>query len=128
MTGKKGWAALLIVGVLASSVSTAALADGRHGGGGGNGVALAAGIIGAVVVGSLIANSAQQPAYGPVYPEPQPYYPPQQVYYQAPPPVYYQPQPVAYVHEYRERREYREYRGYRRDDRRDGYRDGYYER
>ncbi len=121
MVNKKGLSVLLIAGVLASSVSTAAFAEG-HRGGGGDGVAIAAGILGAVVVGSLIANSVQQP----VYQQPQPYYaPPPQAYYQEQPqpvyyqeaPRYYQPQRVAYVREYRERRDYRE---------RDGYRDGYY--
>jgi uncharacterized membrane protein YeaQ/YmgE (transglycosylase-associated protein family) len=123
MIGKKGLSALLIVGVMASSVSTAALAEGHRGGG--NGVAIAAGILGAVVVGSLIANSVQQPVY---QAQPERYYaPPPQVYYeQQRQPVYYQeapryyePQRVAYVHEYRERREYRE----RGDDH-----DGYYRR
>ena len=109
MIVKKSLTALLIVGALASSVvSTSAFA---HGGRGGNGFAIAAGVLGAVAVGTLIANSAQQP----VYQEPQPVYyapPPQQVYYQ-PPPQYYQPRPV-YVREYP----------------RDGYyyRDGYYSR
>ncbi|HEY4318401.1 MAG TPA: hypothetical protein VGN04_12435 [Herbaspirillum sp.] len=100
MIGKKSLSALVMVGVLAASASSTAFAGGRHhgGGGGGNGLAIAAGILGAVAVGTIIANSASQP----VYDAPQPYYgpPPQQVYYQAP--QYYQasPQPV-YVQEYR---------------------------
>ncbi|HEY4072998.1 MAG TPA: hypothetical protein VGM52_07830 [Herbaspirillum sp.] len=105
MIGKKSLTALLIVGVMASSVPSSAFAHGR----GGNGLAIAAGVLGAVAVGSIIANSAQ-----PVYeaPPPRAYYgpPPEQVYYQAAP-RYYEPPPV-YVREYR----------------RDGYyyHDGYY--
>jgi hypothetical protein len=90
MTRNKTVASLLIVGVLAASVSTSALAGdrGHRHGGGGNGAAIAAGILGAVVVGSLIANSQ------PVYAAPQPYYaPPPQPVYQPAPQVYY-PAPV----------------------------------
>lgn len=118
MASNKIVSALLIVGVLASSVSTAALADDHRNHDRGNGVALAAGILGAVVIGSLIANS--QPVYSapqPQYYQPEPYYQPekpQQVYYQ-PEPQYYGPQPVAYVDGgYRERHEYR--RHYRDQD------------
>lgn len=132
MAGKKGWATLLIVGALTATVSTSALADGYRGhGGGGNGFAIAAGILGAVAVGSLIANAAQPapvyaappqyypPAPAPVYYEaPRQYVAPAQVYYEAPAPRYYREQPVAYVRPYREQREYREPVGY--------YRDGYY--
>jgi hypothetical protein len=114
MVVKKSLSALLIVGVLAASASSTAFAGGRHsgGGGGGNGLAIAAGILGAVAVGTIIANSAQEP----VYQQPQPYYgpPPQQVYYQAPP-QYYQPAPQpVYVREYRRDPYY--------------YQDGYYRR
>lgn len=110
MAGKKIVSALLIVGVLAASASTAALADDRRNHDRGNGVALAAGILGAVVIGSLIANS--QPVYSapqPQYYQPEPYCQPQQQQ------DYYQPQaqyygPVAYVDGgYRERHEYRRY-------------------
>lgn len=92
MTRTKTIASLLIAGVLAASVSTSALAGDRghrgHRNGGGNGAAIAAGILGAVVVGSLIANSQ------PVYAAPQPYYaPPPQPVYQPAPQVYY-PAPV----------------------------------
>jgi hypothetical protein len=107
MRGYKIISPLVVVGVLAASVSTAAFADDYHNRGHGNGAVIAAGILGAVIVGSLIANS--QPSYAPapvyVQPEPQPYpyyeappqayYPPQPVYYQ-PQPVYYQPQPQYY--------------------------------
>lgn len=109
MASKKIVSALLIVGVLASSVSTAALADDHRNHDRGNGVAIAAGILGAVVIGSLIANS--QPVYAapqPQYYQPEPYYPPeQQVYYQ-PQPQYYEAQPAVYVDGgYRERHAYR---------------------
>jgi uncharacterized membrane protein HdeD (DUF308 family) len=52
---------VFIVGVLAASVSTAALADDHRNHDRGTGAALAAGILGAVASGSLIANS--QPVY-----------------------------------------------------------------
>jgi hypothetical protein len=103
MIGKKSLSALVIVGVLAASASSTAFAGGRYhgGGGGGNGLAIAAGILGAVAVGTIIANSASQP----VYEAPQPAYygpPPQQVYYQAPPQYYQAPPQPVYVREYRE--------------------------
>jgi hypothetical protein len=119
MASKKIISSLVIAGVLAASVSTAALADDHRGRGHGNGAAIAAGILGAVVIGSLIANSqpsyaAPQPYYQPqpqpytyYEPQPQPYYPPPQVYYE-PPQQYYAPAPVTYVREgYRDRHEYR---------------------
>ena len=60
-----GWqkivSAVFIVGVLAASVSTATFADDHCNYDRGNGVAVVAGILGAVVIGSLIANS--QPIY-----------------------------------------------------------------
>jgi hypothetical protein len=123
MASKKIISSLLIAGVLAASVSTAALADDHRGRGRGNGAAIAAGILGAVVIGSLIANSqpsyaAPQPYYQPqpqpqpytyYEPQPQPYYPPQQVYY-TPPPQYYAPAPVTYIGGgYRDRHDYRRY-------------------
>jgi|GEM_PF-1876912 len=96
MTLKKTLIPLLAAGVLAASVSSPAMAGGR-----GNGAAIAAGILGAVVVGSLIANANSQPAYvasQPAYvPPPQPVYqyqPAPQVYYPAPVRrTYYAPQP-----------------------------------
>jgi hypothetical protein len=105
MIGKKSLVALLIVGVMASSVSSSAFARGR----GGNGFAIAAGVLGAVAVGTIIANSQ------PVYEAPPPRYygpPPEPVYYRAPP-RYYEPPPV-----------------YQREYAPDGYyyRDGYYSR
>lgn len=129
MAGNKIISSLVIAGVLAASVSTTALADDHRNRG--NGAAIAAGILGAVVIGSLIANSqptyaAPQPYYQPqpyTYYEvqPQPYYPPQpvpQVYYE-PPQQYYGARPAAYIGGgNRERNEYR------RDHHRD--RDGYY--
>ena len=51
MSSNKMVSALLIVDVFASSASTAALADDHHDRG--NGVARAAGILGAVVIGSF---------------------------------------------------------------------------
>lgn len=121
MVSKKIISSLVIAGVLAASVSTAAVAGDHRG----NGAAIAAGILGAVVIGSLIANS--QPTYAapqPYYqPQPQTYYPPQpvqQVYYE-PPQQYYGPPPVAYIDgRYSERHDYRRYQ--HRD------RDGYYAR
>jgi hypothetical protein len=129
MARNKIISSLIIAGVLAASVSTTALADDHRNRG--NGVAIAAGILGAVVIGSLIANSqptyaAPQPYYQPQpYPyyevQPQPYYPPQPVrqgYYE-PQQQYYGPQPAAYIGGgNRERNEYRQ----------DQYsdRDGYY--
>ncbi len=108
MTMKKTLIPLLAAGVLATAVSSPALAGGR---GHGNGAAIAAGILGAVVVGSLIANSANaQPVYvapQPVYvPPPQPVYQPApQVYYPAPvrqtyyvaPQPYYAPPPAVVI-------------------------------
>jgi hypothetical protein len=95
---------LALAGVLAASVSTAAVADDHRGhrGSSGNSDAIALGILGVVVLGSLIANSQQsapppQPVYVAPQPQPQPYYAPQpvqQVYYGAP-----QPQ-VVYVDQY----------------------------
>ena len=103
---------IALAGVLATSLSTSAYADGGHHGHGGNGVAIAAGVLGAIAIGSVIASAAAAPVYAAppaYYPPPPPartYYeaPPQyyqpapqpQVYYQ-PAPVYYQPQPVAVV-------------------------------
>lgn len=111
MASKKIASVLIATTLLASAaaVSTPAMAHGR---GGNDGVAIAAGIIGAVAIGSLIANANSAPAQ-PVYQAP-----PQQVYYQAPQPVYYEqpryyappPRPVHYV-------ERTEVRTYRYDDR-----------
>ncbi len=117
MITKKIIPALLITAVLAASVSTSASAHDR---GGNNGLAIAAGIIGAVAIGSMIANANSGPSYAPpqqVYqPAPQPVYyeAPQQVYYQ-PAPVYVRPAPVYEEREYRERPVYREYRHEYRD-------------
>jgi len=117
MITKKIIPALLITAVLAASVSTSASAHDR---GGNNGLAIAAGIIGAVAIGSMIANANSGPSYAPpqqVYqPAPQPVYyqAPQQVYYQ-PAPVYVRPAPVYVEREYRERPVYREYRREYRD-------------
>ena len=126
MISKKILPAVLVATVLAASVSTSAMAHDR---GGNNGLAIAAGIIGAVAVGSIIANAAApsyaapqvqyQPQYQPVYqPQYQPVYQavPQPVYYQ-PAPVYVRPAPVYVQRGYRERPVYRGY-----------YRDGYYVR
>jgi hypothetical protein len=95
---------IALAGILATSMSCSAYADGgRHGGhGGNNGIAIAAGVLGALAIGSIIANANAAPAY----PAPQPYYqPPAQTYYEAPqqyyqpappPQVVYQPAPVYY--------------------------------
>jgi hypothetical protein len=113
---------LVVGGVLAMSVSTAALADDRRNHHRGNGAAIAAGIIGAVVIGSLIANSqsahaAPQPYYEP---QPQTYYSPQpvqQIYYESPQ-RYYGSQPVHYAGRgYRERHEYRRHQHRERNER-----------
>lgn len=103
---------IALAGLLATSLSTSAYADGgRHRGHGGNGVAIAAGVLGALAIGSVIASANAAPVYSapPAYYPPPPartYYeaPPQyyqpapqpQVYYQ-PAPVYYQPQPAAVI-------------------------------
>jgi hypothetical protein len=105
---------IVLAGVLATSLSSSAYADGGrhrgHGGNGGNGFAIAAGVLGALAIGSVIANANAAPVYSapPAYypPPAQSYYeaPPQyyqqapqpQVYYQ-PAPVYYQPQPAAVI-------------------------------
>ncbi|KAF1040257.1 MAG: hypothetical protein GAK35_03563 [Herbaspirillum frisingense] len=118
MASKKIASVLIATTLLASAavVSTPAMAHGR----GNDGVAIAAGIIGAVAIGSLIANANSVPAQ-PVYqapPQPVYYQAPQQVYYQAPQQVYYEqpryyappPRPVRYV-------ERTEVRTYRYDDR-----------
>jgi hypothetical protein len=122
MRANKLISALLVAGVFGASVSTNALAgDRRHRDhdDGNNGAIIAAGIIGALVIGSMIANSNSD-APAPVYAQPQPYpepqpYPPPQVYYQ-PPPQYYAPQPVYIERGYDGRY------GYHR------YHDGYYRR
>jgi hypothetical protein len=122
MISKKIIPALLVTAVLAASVSTSASARDH---GGNNGLAIAAGVIGAVAIGSMIANANAGPSYAPqpVYQQaPQPVYyqqAPQQVYYQ-PEPVYVRPAPVYVEREYRERPVYREYRR--------EYRDVYYSR
>ncbi|MFJ3044537.1 hypothetical protein ACIPEN_01785 [Herbaspirillum chlorophenolicum] len=116
MASKKIATVLIATTLLASAavVSVPAMAHDR---GGNNGVAIAAGIIGAVAIGSLIANAVPaQPVYQ--APPQQVYYqaPPQPVYYQAPQRVYYEqpsyyaPRPVRYV-------ERTEVRSYRYDDR-----------
>ena len=109
---------IVLAGMLATSLSTSAYADGGrhrgHGGHGGghrgNGVAIAAGVLGALAIGSIIANANAAPVYSApptYYPPPAPTYyeaPPQyyqpapqpQSYYQ-PAPVYYQPQPAAVI-------------------------------
>lgn len=88
--------AVVLLGVLA----VAGQAEAR--GGYGWGPAILGGMVGAAVVGTVVANS-QPPVYvqQPVYVQPQPVYvqQPPPVYYQAPPPppppgYYYQPQPV----------------------------------
>ena len=110
---------IVLAGVLATSMSTSAFADGggRRGHGGNNGVAIAAGVLGALAIGSIIANANAGPVYSAptyyqqpaqtYYEAPQQYYqpaPPLQQYYQPaqqpqvyyqPAPVYYQPQPAA---------------------------------
>ncbi len=94
---------IVLAGVLATSMSTSAFAEGgRHRGhGGNNGVAIAAGVLGALAIGSIIANANA----GPVYSAPSYYQQPAQTYYEAPqqyyqpapqPQVYYQPAPVYY--------------------------------
>ncbi|WP_432240731.1 hypothetical protein [Herbaspirillum robiniae] len=84
-------ASVLIASTLLASAAVVSAPAMAHGRGGNDGVAIAAGIIGAVAIGSLIANANSAP--------------PQQVYYQAPQPVYYEqpryyappPRPVRYV-------------------------------
>ena len=127
-------------GLLAASLSSPALADGgryhgngghgNHGGhGGNNGAAVVAGVLGALVVGSIIAN-ASAPSYAPpqAYYQPPPtptYYEAPRTYYQpAPPQVYYQPAPVyqaqpaavvvesGYARPYWRERHHRHYYGY----------------
>lgn len=71
---------LALAGALAASASTAAIAGdhSRHH----QGAAIAAGILGAVVIGSLIANAHPAQAAPPSYYPPQPYYEEQpQAYY-----------------------------------------------
>ena len=146
MRSKTLISSIAAAGVLAASLSGAAQAEGgrHHGGhrghgghgghGGSNGAAVVAGVLGALVVGSIIANATAAPSYAPPQtyyppqPQPQSYYeaprqyyqPPAQVYYQPapPPPVYYQPRPAAVVVEsgygqphWRERH-HRQYYGY----------------
>lgn len=93
---------IVLAGVLATSMSTSAFADGgRRGHGGNNGVAIAAGVLGALAIGSIIANANA----GPVYSAPTYYQQPAQTYYQQPAQTYYEapqqyyqpaPQPQAY--------------------------------
>jgi hypothetical protein len=128
MISKKAFSVLVIAGVLASSVSTSAFAEGHHGMDRGTAVAL--GVLGGIVVGSIVAsNNNTAPVYSaPVYSAPAPVYSQPQTYYQAPQQVYYQPQPVVqyyqsappvvYVNEHR-------HHGHRHDYRGDGY---YYSR
>jgi hypothetical protein len=64
---------------------------GRHGDHGNNGAAIVAGVLGALVIGSVIANAASAPSYAP----PQVYVPPAAPAYYAAPTAYPQP-PQAY--------------------------------
>ena len=129
MATKKVVSSLVIFGVLAASVSTAALADDHrnrnrsHDRGNGNGALIAAGIITALVVGTMIANSNSEPAPQAYVQQPPPNYGPPQAYY-PPQPVqqgyYGAPQPVYVERGYYERPEYSHHPRY--------YRDGYYSR
>src|SRR3569623_3058532 len=124
MASKKFLSSLVSVGCLAAWVSPAAGADDHRNHGGGNGAAIAAGILGAAVIGSLIANSQPANAAPQPYPyyeaQPQAYYSPppvQQVYSQPVAPVYYEQSPQYYAQQsvtvidrgYRDRHEYRGY-------------------
>jgi hypothetical protein len=123
MATKKVVSSLVILGVLAASVSTAALADDHRSHDRGNGALIAAGIITAVVIGTMIANSNSEPAPQAYVQQPPPNYGPPQAYY-PPQPVqqgyYGAPQPVYVEGGYYERPEYRRHPRY--------YRDGYYSR
>jgi hypothetical protein len=118
MRSKTFISTIALTAMLGVSLTPAAHADGRwdrghgghgrHGGhGGDNGAAIVAGVRGALVIGSVIANATAAPSYSP----PQPYYPnaaptyygsaptyydnaPQDVQ-PAPPQSYYPPQPVT---------------------------------
>jgi hypothetical protein len=108
--------------VLAASITPAHADRGhRHGHGnrGDNGAAIVAGVLGALVVGSLIAN-ASAPDYrlAPVYIPPAPtyYQPPPQYWQPAPPQAYVPAQPAVvsddgYGYRWRER-SYQPYYGY----------------
>jgi hypothetical protein len=85
MLSKKVISAVLVAGMLAATTSTPALADGPRGGGyhGNDGAGIFAGVLGALVIGSLIAN-ASSPAPTTTYYVPQTtYYPPQPSYSQS---------------------------------------------
>lgn len=141
MRSKTLISAIAAAGLLAASLSNPALADGGryhgnggyrgHGGHGNNGAAVVAGVLGALVVGSMIASANAAPSYAPpqTYYQPPPaptYYEAPRTYYQpAPPPqVYYQPAPVyqaqpaavviesGYAQPYWRERHHRHYYGY----------------
>jgi hypothetical protein len=131
MASKKFVSSLVIAGVVAASASSAAWAGDhrQRDRGNGNGAAIAVGIIGAIVIGSLIANSQSEPApqqhvqpqpYPNYEAQPQVYYPPQQPVQR----VYYEQQPAGYANG--GYREHRRYRHYYRQDQRDH--NGYYSR
>lgn len=99
----------LLIGALAVAGQAQAGGYYYHGGGYGHGggccwggghsgwvgPAAVGAVLGAVVAGSVYANSGPRTVYvqQPVYVQPQPVYAPPPVYYQPPPPpVYYQPQ------------------------------------
>jgi hypothetical protein len=94
MINTKSISALVIAGVLAASASMPAVAGNYYSDG-----QIAAGVLGAVLVGTAIANSNHN-NYAPA----QPYYAPQQSYYSQPqttyyeaPQTYYAPAPVYYA-------------------------------
>lgn len=131
MAQNKILASIFIADALATMASTPALAEGRNHSNNNTGIAIAAGLLGAVVIGSLIANSQQPSHVQPQqYIQPQPSYTAPQVYYQ-PQPVqqtyyeptqsYYAPQPTIVVN-----RQYQPHRGNNYYRGRDGY--GYYSR
>ena len=110
MASKKIATVLIATTLLATAaaVSTPAMAHDR---GGNNGVAIAAGIIGAVAIGSLIANANSAPVYQAPPQQPVYYEAPQPVYYEAPQRVYYeQPRYYAPPPRYVERTVVRSYR------------------
>ena len=94
MINSKTVSALVIAGVFAASASMPAYAGGYYSDG-----AIAAGVLGAVLVGSAIANNNRNYAPAPTYYAPQQSYysAPQQSYYEAPQATYYQvPQTTYY--------------------------------
>lgn len=100
MAGYRIVSSLVVAGVLAASSSTSALANDHrsHGRHNNDGIAIVAGIIGAVVIGSILSNSQSAHVVHQTHPQPHQVYGQPQYYYEERPQPYYRSQPVRQVH------------------------------